>query len=146
MAGALVGAAAGAGICTALSWVWLGLRRRGLAWPLALAAPDLYLTLRWIGAAYLAWMGLHAIVRGARWPAAVPTGPEQAQQPRRHWPSYLRGVLNCASNPKIGIFYLALFPQFIAHGEALLPASLVLAAIHTAESPAWLEPARLFVS
>ena len=129
--------AAGAGICTALLG-WGCAAGLGLTAALA-AAPDLYLALRWIGAAYLAWMGLHAIIRGARWPAAAPAaGPDQVQQPRRCWPSYLRGVLNCASNPKIGIFYLALFPQFIAHGEALLPASLLLAAIHTTESLAWL--------
>jgi threonine/homoserine/homoserine lactone efflux protein len=128
--------AAGAGICTALLG-WGCAAGLGLTAALA-AAPGLYLTLRWIGAAYLAWMGLHAIIRGARWPAPPP-GPEAGPPPRRRrWPSYLRGVLNCASNPKIGIFYLALFPQFIGHGEALLPASLVLAAIHTTESLVWL--------
>jgi len=133
--------AAGAGICTALLG-WGCAAGLGLTAALA-AAPDLYLTLRWIGAAYLAWMGLHAIIRGARWPAetaaAGTAATEAGQVPRqRRWPSYLRGVLNCASNPKIGIFYLALFPQFIARGEALLPASLVLAAIHTTETMVWL--------
>ena len=59
-------------------------------------------------------------------------------RPGRRWPSYLRGVVTCASNPKVGIFYLALFPQFITPGQALLSASLLLAAIHVAETLVWL--------
>lgn len=125
--------AAAAGICTALlGWgVAAGL---GLTAALA-AAPTVYLALRWAGAAYLCYLGLHSIARGARWPAET---ADKAAAPARKWPSFLRGAVTCASNPKVGIFYLALFPQFIAPGERLLPASLLLAAIHAAETLSWL--------
>ena len=73
-------------------------------------------------------------VSGARWPEAGAA----AQAPGRPWASFLRGVLTCASNPKVGIFYLALFPQFIAPGGRPVPASLLLAGIHAAETMAWL--------
>jgi threonine/homoserine/homoserine lactone efflux protein len=124
--------AAAAGICTALlGWgIAAGL---GLTAALA-AAPTVYLTLRWVGAGYLCYLGLHSIVRGGRWPAET----EAAAAPARRWPSFLRGLATCASNPKVGIFYLAVFPQFIAPGERLLPASLLLAAIHAAETLTWL--------
>src|SRR5215472_2029453 len=117
--------AAAAGICAALLG-WGAAAGLGLTAALA-AAPTVYLALRWAGAGYLCYLGLHSIVRGARWPAeAADTGTA----PARRWPSFLRGVLTCASNPKVGIFYLALFPQFIGPGERLLAASLLLAAIH----------------
>ena len=160
--------AAAAGICTALL-AWGCAAGLGLTAALA-AAPGLYLALRWTGAAYLAGLGLHSIIRGARWSAGAataspgPASPGSASsrssksdpaesdpagtavagtagagaRPGRRWPSYLRGVVTCASNPKVGIFYLALFPQFITPGQALLPASLLLAAIHVAETLVWL--------
>jgi threonine/homoserine/homoserine lactone efflux protein len=125
--------AAAAGICTALLG-WGAAAGLGLTAALA-AAPAAYLALRWAGAAYLCYLGVHSIVRGARWPAA---SAGSTAEPVRRWPGFLRGVLTCASNPKVGVFYLALFPQFIAPGERLLPASLALAAIHAAETLTWL--------
>jgi len=53
-------------------------------------------------------------------------------------PAYLRGILTCASNPKVGIFYLALFPQFIPPRANVLEWSILLAGIHAAEGLAWL--------
>ena len=125
--------AAAAGISTALLG-WGLAAGLGLTAALA-AAPALYLALRWAGVAYLCYLGLHSIARGARWPAEGAAAPAA---PVRRWPSYLRGVVTCASNPKVGIFYLALFPQFIAPGQRLLPASLLLAGIHAAQTLAWL--------
>lgn len=125
--------AAAAGIGTALLG-WGCAAGLGLTAALA-AAPGLYLALRWTGAAYLGFLGLFFIMRGARWPAAAAASDPG---PARRWPSYLRGVVTCASNPKVGIFYLALFPQFIAPGQALLPASVLLAAIHVTETVSWL--------
>lgn len=52
--------------------------------------------------------------------------------------SYLRGALTNASNPKVGVFYLSLFPQFIPVGTPLLSFSLLLTSIHVAESLIWL--------
>jgi|HubBroStandDraft_5_1064220.scaffolds.fasta_scaffold48122_2 threonine/homoserine/homoserine lactone efflux protein len=120
------------GICLALLG-WGLAAGLGLAAALA-AAPALYATLRYAGAAYLAYLGLQALIRGARWPEAGAA----AQAPGRPWASFLRGVLTCASNPKVGIFYLALFPQFIAPGGRPVSASLLLAGIHAAETMAWL--------
>jgi threonine/homoserine/homoserine lactone efflux protein len=130
----------------------------GLAAALA-AAPRLYLALRYAGAAYLGYLGLHALIRGARWPATdappasgdlapsgapsasgapLASGAPSALGSARLWASSLRGALTCASNPKVGLFYLAIFPQFIAPGSAPVPASLMLAGIHAAETMAWL--------
>jgi threonine/homoserine/homoserine lactone efflux protein len=138
--GAAVAAAAGIGTAL-LAWGCAA----GLGLTAALATdPDLYLALRWTGAAYLAWLGLRSIVHGGRWP--VPDGGEGAGEPaagepatvRRLGPAYARGIITNASNPKVGIFYLALFPQFIPPGAEVLRWSILLASIHAAESLAWL--------
>jgi threonine/homoserine/homoserine lactone efflux protein len=169
--------AAVAGISTAvIGWGCAA----GLGLTAALAAdPDLYLALRWAGAAYLAGLGLRSIVQGGRWPVAENTGESRnagraseagdaanagraseagdaanaarasgtgeagnaADKPIRAGrlrPAYLRGVLTCASNPKVGIFYLALFPQFIPPGSNVLGWSVLLASIHAAEGLVWL--------
>jgi len=132
-AGRTQAGAAAAGICTALlGWgVAAGL---GLAAALA-ASPSLYVALRWTGAAYLAFLGLRAILVGSRWPDAR----EAADGPTASLgPSYLRGVATCALNPKVGAFYVALFPQFIPAGAGVLGYSVLLAAIHVAETMLWL--------
>ncbi len=133
-AGRIQATAAAAGICTALIG-WGCAAGLGLTAALA-ASPGLYLALRWAGAAYLACLGLRAIAIGASWPSGQQV--ESQSSGRLVGPSYLRGVLTCASNPKVGIFYLALFPQFIPSGAGVLGYSVLLAAIHAALTLAWL--------
>lgn len=128
---------AAAGICTALLG-WGCAAGLGLTAALA-ASPDLYLAVRWAGAAYLTWLGIRAIMAGARWP--VDDGQRQSQG--RLWRSYLRGAATCASNPKVGLFYVAVFPAFIppgahVHSYSVLGYSVLLAAIHAAETITWL--------
>ncbi len=126
--------AAAAGVCTALAG-W------GCAAGLGLAAllrewPGLFTALRYLGVAYLAYLGIRAFSRRAG-PADT---AEQAEprQPARLRRGYLRGVATNATNPKVGLFYLALFPQFIPAGGSVLRYSLLLASIHVTESMVWL--------
>jgi len=139
-------AAAAAGTATALAG-WGFAAGLGLTAALA-AAPDLYAALRWAGAAYLAYLGLRAILVGASWPAATDEPAHDSRDQRTRRPasqriivlrgSYLRGVVTTASNPKVGVFYLSLFPQFIPAGSAVLGYSLLLTSIHVAETLLWL--------
>jgi threonine/homoserine/homoserine lactone efflux protein len=134
--GAAVAAAAGASTAV-LGWGCAA----GLGLTAALAAdPDLYLALRWAGAAYLAWLGVRSIVHGGRWQVGerADDGTGELARAAGLGPAYLRGILTCASNPKVGIFYLALFPQFIPAGADVLRWSVLLAGIHAAEGLAWL--------
>jgi threonine/homoserine/homoserine lactone efflux protein len=68
-------------------------------------------------------------------PGGPPAGPDRGM--RRLGGCYLRGMLTNAANPKIGVFYLSLLPQFIPAGAPVLASSLLLAAIHVTESIAW---------
>jgi threonine/homoserine/homoserine lactone efflux protein len=162
-AGRAQAVAATAGICTALLG-WGCAAGLGLTALLA-GSPGLYQALRWAGVSYLAWLGLRTMTGGARLPGRDGAGRDgaggdsaggdsaggdgagrdgagrDADQPvsrRQLGACYLRGILTCASNPKVGIFYLALFPQFMPPGGHVLVGSVLLAAIHAAETLAWL--------
>jgi len=93
------------------------------------AVPLLFDVVRWAGAAYLLWLA---------WDAVRPRG-SGGLFARRDLPTiaprvlYRTGILTSILNPKVALFYLALFPQFVdpARGSVLLQ-SLVLAAVQIA--------------
>ena len=66
--------------------------------------------IRWIGAAYLVYLGI------AEWRAAARDLARTAPLPRSARAIYGRGVLVALTNPKTLLFYGAFFPQFVAPG------------------------------
>lgn len=76
---------------------------------LLLAVPLAYEALRWAGAAYLLWLAWQALRPGAR----------SLFEPRQLPPDsttrlFVMGFLTNALNPKIAVFYLSVFPQFVS--------------------------------
>ena len=67
--------------------------------------------IRWIGAAYLVYLGI------AEWRAAARDLARTAPLPRSARAIYGRGVLVALTNPKTLLFYGAFFPQFIEPGR-----------------------------
>ncbi len=76
---------------------------------LFLAIPFAYEILKWLGALYLLWMAWEAVKPGARSPFEAQALP--ADPPRK---LFLMGFLTNVLNPKVAVFYLSIFPQFIA--------------------------------
>jgi threonine/homoserine/homoserine lactone efflux protein len=96
---------------------------------LFVAVPVAYDALRWAGAAYLLWLAWDAL----RTPAAGSAGgafvarrlPEAAPAKL-----FRMGLLTSILNPKVALFYLALFPQFVEPARgSVLGQSLVLGAV-----------------
>jgi len=85
----------------------------GLSWVLAHAA-YLFALLRWLGAAYLIWLGVRAW-RAADRPSPAPAGDQV---------HFRRGFLVALSNPKTLAFFTAFLPQFV---DPTRPAALQLA-------------------
>ena len=105
----------------------LGLICHVLAAALGLSAifitvPVLYDALRYIGAAYLLWLAWQTLRPGGTnvfAPRALPPDP-----PLR---LFQIGLLTSVLNPKVAMFYLALFPQFVdaSRGSVLLQALML---------------------
>ncbi len=72
------------------------------------AVPVAYDGLRYIGAAYLIYLGVRRLIRSTS--ATSGTVPAAATG---LWPVYRQGVLTNVLNPKVALFFLALLPQFV---------------------------------
>ncbi|OJT25695.1 threonine transporter RhtB [Archangium sp. Cb G35] len=86
--------------------------------------PSAFNALLWMGALYVAWMGISIFRSGAAFSAA-PLGDRLTPAA-----TFRRGVLTCLLNPKAYVFMLAVFPQFVRpeYGPLWIQA-LVLGAI-----------------
>jgi threonine/homoserine/homoserine lactone efflux protein len=90
--------------------------------------PVLYDLLRYLGAAYLLWLAWGALKPGGRGIFAPSVLPPDS--PGR---LFRIGLLTSILNPKVAMFYLALFPQFIdAARGGVLGQSLILGFIQVA--------------
>lgn len=123
------------GTCTGLL-AWGAASSLGIAAAMA-ASAALYAILRLAGAAYLVYLGLtvlRAALRGDHELAAAPGS--RATLSRRS--AFRNGLVANLLNPKIGVFYATLLPQFIPPGAPPLATSVLLAGIHAAEGIVWL--------
>lgn len=89
-----------------------------------------YDIVRWLGAAYLVYLGVKALWNSRRpaevdEPAPVPSVPAAVRV----------GLLTNLLNPKPGVFYLSLLPQFLPTGQPAWGA--VLVAIHLGIGLLW---------
>lgn len=75
---------------------------------LFLLVPAAYDILRWIGAAYLAWLAWTTLRAGS---SLFAPSEDAARMPSRT--IFLQGILSNVLNPKMALFMLALLPQFI---------------------------------
>ena len=97
---------------------------------LLMAVPFAYDALRFGGAIYLLYLAWQAVRPGGRTPFQVRELP--VDSPRK---LYTMGLLTSMLNPKVAVFYLSLFPQFIEPGAGnVLLQSLVLGIVHIAIS------------
>lgn len=89
---------------------------------LFMAVPLAYELLKWFGAAYLLYLAWQAVRPGARSPFEARSLP--VDPPRK---LFLMGFLTNLLNPKIAVFYLSIFPQFVSAGHgSLFTQSIVL--------------------
>ena len=109
--------------------IWAAASMLGVS-ALVVASEAAFVALKTFGAIVLVAYGVAAIRRARRHePADLP------ELPRRG--AFRLGLLTALSNPKVGLFYIALLPQFVPAGAAVLPATLLLAGIQISLSCAW---------
>ncbi len=150
----------GAGLATAAGCsvggiMWALLVGVGLAALLEQSA-ELFRWLKIAGGVYLLYLGVSAFLRGRRERARIAattaeTGksepasvllPGQLAGRQSGWKGNLSGfgagALSTLLNPKVGLFYLALVPQFIPHGGNTLLTALVLGGVEAVIGGAYL--------
>ena len=107
---------------------------------LLVQSAQLFLAVKLLGAAYLCWLGLRALVDAWRGPAAVQPQPgtvPPAARRRTLAAAFAEGFATNALNPKVSMFYLAAFPQFLPAGEASAANTFLLVFIHSMLNLAW---------
>ena len=130
--GRSAGFATSVGICTGVLG-WAIAAALGVATLLATSAAA-FTVLKLAGAAYLIYLGITTL--RARDPAGADPGGGRAELPwHRAW---LQGALSALLNPKLGVFFLTLLPQFIGPGDPPALRALQLAVVFEVIGLAWL--------
>lgn len=88
------------------------------------ASREFFIAVKWIGAAYLVYVGLSALF-GRSSPITVSNSGARSRLPRD---LYLAGLTLQLANPKTLIFFVAILPQFVDPRLAIGPQMLWLAA------------------
>jgi threonine/homoserine/homoserine lactone efflux protein len=100
---------------------------------LLVASATAYTVVKLAGAAYLVYLGVHALLESRRPSADAP--PAALAAPRR---AFLAGLVSTVLNPKPALFFLTFLPQFVDRDAPVLPQTLALAAIHVVVGLIWL--------
>jgi threonine/homoserine/homoserine lactone efflux protein len=111
--GAVVGNSAGV-------LLWAGLSAVGVS-SLILASEVAYAALKIGGAVVLIVLGLRSLLRRSTRRAT--------RSPRLGTGGWRAGLVTSVSNPKLAVFFVALFPQFLSPHAAVLPAAFAMAGI-----------------
>ncbi|WP_126977982.1 LysE family translocator [Frigidibacter oleivorans] len=102
---------------------------------LLLSSATAFFIVKMLGAAYLCWVGIKALVEAWRGVATIRVAP--ARRPRSLRRAYVEGLLTNALNPKVSMFYIAALPQFLPP-EAMTPANVyALVLVHSALNATW---------
>ncbi|WP_338037893.1 LysE family translocator [Marinobacterium sediminicola] len=91
----------------------------------------LYQVITWLGAAYLIWLGINAL----RF-AAAPELEADARTKETLWQAARSGALISLLNPKLAVFFTALFSQFVTAGQTLSD-QMILVLTATLVDGAW---------
>jgi len=101
-----------------------------------------YRVLQFAGAAYLIWLGARMLLRGARGARGAradwrdgDASQSQARRTGARW--FVRGLTTNLLNPKVGVFYVSLLPQFMPADVNVVAFSALLAGVHAALSLGW---------
>lgn len=111
---------------------WALITAAGLSALLA-ASEGAYTALKWVGAAYLLYLGVKLLLKPRdAFEALSATDPGRGADG-----AFLRGLLTNLLNPKVGAFYVSFLPQFIPAGAAVPAWTALLGAIHALVGMLW---------
>lgn len=140
------------GVATAL-----GAAAGSLAWAAAASVGLAAVLQRWdaaftvvrlAGAAYLVFLGVQGLWSCRRGASARPDVSGAPATPAlTTGRAFRQGLVSCLLNPKVGLFFVAVVPQFLPdHGHAALVLTLVLGVVDAAIAAVWLSLVAAFAA
>jgi threonine/homoserine/homoserine lactone efflux protein len=123
------------GVSAGLS-VWTVAAAVGVA-SLVRASAVAFTVLKLAGALYLIWLGLQAL-RAAGHAASAEEERSGARPGLGALGGFRQGFLSDIANPKIGVFFTSLLPQFVDPGRPVLLPFLALGAVFVFMTAVWL--------
>ena len=131
------------------SLVWAALVGLGLATLLEQSA-DAYRIVKILGGLYLVYLGIRAFWTSRKHTASSGQGevdadpaPETRPVRRNAFGAFGAGLLSCCLNPKVGLFFLAIVPQFLPEHGNRFALTMVLGATDTVISMIYLSSVSL---
>jgi threonine/homoserine/homoserine lactone efflux protein len=122
------------GIETGL-YAWVIASALGVAAVVA-ASEAAYTVLRYVGAAVLLLLGVQAWLASRRISVESPAVADPVA-PSRWWRAATTGAVTQLSNPKVAVFMVAFFPQFIPATSSVLLTTLLLGLIQVVVDGGW---------
>lgn len=95
------------------------------------ASPMAFSVLRWIGGAYLIWLGIQALRSTGTSAIGTSNGPARSSLAKL----FLKGMFANAINPKVVLFFLSFLPQFVVPAQGNVGWQLgILGVVFTAQA------------
>lgn len=107
---------------------WAALSALGIS-ALVAASEVAFAVLKITGAAVLVYLGVRSLTRRSE--DGIPPAPRDRRT------AFRDGLATSLANPKLAVFFVALFPQFVADGSPVLPAALAMAGMIVVLDIAW---------
>ena len=102
------------------------------------ASATAFTILKLIGALYLVWLGLQALRAAGHTATGEQASLAAARPEMGALGGFRQGFLSDLANPKIGVFFTSLLPQFVDPGRPVLLPFLALGAVFVLMTVLWL--------
>ena len=122
-----------AGILTGV-WIWGLAAALGIS-ALLVASHIAYTVVKWAGAIYLVFLGFKMLWESRH--ISHETISARVENRTTFWKSFNRALIINLTNPKTGVFYIAILPQFLPKEMPAVFGGLLLATIHNALTFIW---------
>jgi len=99
-------------------------------------SPIAFTVVKFLGAGYLFWIGIKAIIdafSGVQEPREIATAKNKKSLSK----GFVEGFLTNVLNPKVSMFYLAAFPQFISAEQTSAESAFFLVFLHSMINAVW---------
>lgn len=118
--------------------LWATLSAVGVS-SLILASRIAYDVLKFGGAVVLVTLGIRSLIHSRRAGAApaADRGADRRTEARTIASGWRAGLLTGVANPKLAVFFVALFPQFLDPSDPVLPYALAMALVVVAVDVVW---------